>query len=289
MCKYHLLKGILKRYNNRSFSDLLKEQQKYDGYIFWSIGTKKKKHAVEKGDICYIYYSDLPDGSSRILFRGKVEDSDYPLKENKPSICPDAENGMLYMKIKLKSVSLEDKDKFASSKLEKGQKYNLLSKGQTDYYIVDEIVNKQLIDDIEELTNKGHKGSNLGTVTTHFNNNYCSCEFKGIDKSRDHNTFVEENGHHFYNEHHLVTKGLIQNYNKTIKDPDKIINVNEKRNLFKLCPNCHMEIHHGKKEIRKEKIKFLYEIDAEFYDNNFNELKNGKKTLDWLYELYKCN
>ena len=193
MCKYHFFTATMGYYENHNFSELLEEEQKYKDFIFWKIGTKERKHAVEKGDICYIYYSDLPDGSSRILFIGNVEDSDYPLKENKPSICPDAENGMLYMKIKLKSVSLKDKDKFSLKNLRKD--YNLIAeKGQIGYHTVDKIKHSKLIKDIEEVTKNG-QGSKLEKVTDHFNENYCICEFKDKDKSRNHKTFIEDNNH----------------------------------------------------------------------------------------------
>ena len=52
---------------------------------------------------------------------------------------------------------------------------------------------------------------------------------------------------------------------------------------------CHAKIHHAKKEEKRKLIKVLYEKNKSFFDDNFNELKNGKTTLEWLYGLYKCN
>ena len=64
------------------FSRLIEEEKetstnKEDGVVRWKIGN----HKVKKGDICYFYYSNLPDLTSRIILKGIVVESDYPLKQ----------------------------------------------------------------------------------------------------------------------------------------------------------------------------------------------------------------
>lgn len=72
-----------------------------------------------------------------------------------------------------------------------------------------------------------------------------------------------------------------------IENIDKIIN--NKSNLFRLCPMCHAKIHHAKKEERMKMINFLYNKNKEYFDNEYNQIKGNKDTLTWLYEIYKCN
>ena len=71
--RYHFLPASLVGYYlENSFKKLLDENQQYDG-VYWHISGKngKRKHKILPGDICYIYYSNLPDLSSRILFGSK--------------------------------------------------------------------------------------------------------------------------------------------------------------------------------------------------------------------------
>jgi len=62
----------------------------------------------------FFYYSNLPDLSSRILFYGKVLESDYSInKDNNISIYDKTLPGEKYMKLKLRSICLDkDTDKF---------------------------------------------------------------------------------------------------------------------------------------------------------------------------------
>lgn len=265
---YHFISASTKYYQGNCFDELLKEEEKYQGYIYWNIGN----HKIYTNDICYIYYSNLPDNSSRILFVGKVIDSDLDNHSVK-SICPDAEPNEKYMKLKMKSVSLEDNSKFNLDSLR--NKYNLIPKGQFSYLHIDPAKHKKLIEDINEASNNLHY---LKYVHEYFDENYCVCEF-GC------RTFIEENGFHYMERHHLVEKNLISKYNN-IENIDKIIN--NKSNLFRLCPMCHAKIHHAKKEERMKMIKFLYNKNKEYFDNEYNQIKGSKDTLTWLYEIYKC-
>ena len=266
--KYHFLTASTNHYADNSFKELLEEEEKYQGFIYWHIGN----HKINIGDICYIYYSNLPDDSSRILFWSKVIDSDLNQTHIK-SICPDADNDKKYVKLKIKSVSLEDNEKFNLDNLR--NKYNLISNGQFSYLHIDKIKHKELLIDLNNVSNNGH---HLKYVHEYFDENYCICEF-GCK------TFIEENGFHYMEKHHLVEKNLIKKY-KNIENITEIIN--NKNNLFKLCPMCHMKIHHAKKEERMKMIEFLYNKNKEYFDSKYNKIKGNKNTLIWLYEIYNC-
>lgn len=228
---------------------------------------------IYTNDICYIYYSNLPDGSSRILFRGLVLDSDLN-HDNKVSICPDGVENDKYVKLKIKSVSLENNEIFNLHNLR--DKYNLISKGQFSYLHIDNIKHKKLINDVEKYINNCH---HLKYVHEYFENNYCICEF-GCK------TFVEENGFHYIEKHHLVEKNLINKY-IDIDNIDELIN--NKNNLFNLCPMCHKKIHHAKKDVRKKMVEFLYNKNKKYFDNSFNKIYGEKDVLTWLFGIYKCN
>lgn len=98
------------------------------------------------------------------------------------------------MKLKIKSVSLEDNNKFNLENLR--IKYNLIPKGQFSYLHIDSVKHKKLIEDINEVSNNLHY---LKYVHEYFDENYCICEF-GC------RTFIEENGFHYMEGHHLVEK-----------------------------------------------------------------------------------
>lgn len=57
---------------------LLDEYNQNNGTILWSTGSVggARAHKFNVGDVCYFYYSDLPDGTSRILLKGTVVESD---------------------------------------------------------------------------------------------------------------------------------------------------------------------------------------------------------------------
>ena len=269
MREYHFLTASISYYSGNNFKDLIDEEKEYGDYVYWHMSN----HKIKVGDICFIYYSNLPDYSSRILFVGDVVDSD--LGNNGKSICPDAD-GKRYIKMKLRPVSLEDKDMFSLDRLR--NYYNLVpKKGQFSYMHVNIDKHSKLIEDV--LASVKYTKKKLEHVQDYFNNNYCICEF-GCK------TFVEENGFFYIEKHHLVERNLIDKH-KDIDDIDKLIN-NDK-NLYNLCPNCHMKIHHAKIDERKKMIEKLYNINKDYYDNNFKELKGGKTSLEWLYDIYKCN
>lgn len=285
---YYFIPASTGYYTNNNFDDLLKEENKYKGSIYWKISYNDNKmirkiSSGNKKNICLIYYSNLPDGTSRILFYGIIEDSDYDKSDKIHSICKDAGNHEKYIKMKITSLCLkENQDMFSLENLR--AKYGI-KKGQISYQVIskDNPQQKLLIEEVEKFK---HPGSKLKEVNNYFNDNYCACIFKKSIKDRHHETFIEQNGFYFVNEHHLVEKSLIKKYEY---DKEIVNAINDKRNLFKLCPNCHMEIHHGKLERRRTLINYLYKKEKSFFDENFQKLAKNKTVLDWLYEMYKCN
>ena len=262
------------------FSRLIEEEKetstnKEDGVVRWKIGT----HKVKKGDICYFYYSNLPDLTSRIILKGIVVESDYPLKQT--PLIYDNEKGLLGMKVKLRSIALEDKEKYSCKNLKEVYGFN-------EAYHFQGYVN--LTENYQKLTtdleNDQSPRSKLTTINDYFNNGYCLCEFSN-DKKRNHKTFIEKNGFYYIERHHLVERNQISK--NIAKHPSIAATIENEQNIFNLCPTCHREIHHGKDSIKKEKIAYLYNKNKSYFDNNFTELKHGLATLEWLYEIYKID
>lgn len=262
------------------FSRLIEEENETDsnkemGIVRWKIGN----HKVKKGDVCYFYYSNLPDLTSRIILKGIVVESDYPVKQT-PLIYDDKKN-ILGMKVKLRAIALEDKEKYSGKNLK--EKYGFNKEYHFQGYVNLTENYKELITDLEKDQSPR---SRLTTINDYFNNGYCLCEFSN-DKKRNHKTFIEKNGFYYIERHHLVERNQIS---KNISKYPSIATIIEKdENIFNLCPTCHREIHHGKDSIKKEKISYLYNKNKAYFDSNFNELKHGLNTLDWLYEIYKID
>ena len=268
--KYHILKANMLNYEDEGFKRLYAEEKAY-GHIFWYIGKDKVYH-INKDDICYIYYINLPDSSNRILFEGKVINSDYG--NNGKSIFKDALPGEKYIEMELRYVALEDKNKYSKEELEGIFKVTNINK-RTSHINIDKEHNESLI---ANLDHEDKRWKTLRTVTSYFDE-FNKCEF-GCK------TFEKENGFYYIERHHLVERNLIDK-NTKINNITKLID--NPSNLFNLCPMCHMKIHHGKKEVRREMVKTLYNKKKSFFDNQYKALRGDKKTLDWLYEIYKCN
>lgn len=280
---YHIIKGNTIYYEELGFKALLNEElankeKGIDG-IFWRLGNKKKYH-IDKGDICYIYYSNLPDFSNRILFRAEVIDSDYNNGlYNDKSIYYDALDGDKYILIRMRYIQLNDKDKYSKKVLISKYKLDRIN-NMTSHVLLDDVVDKKLISDLESESYKCHT---LESITKYFEN-YRACYF-GCK------TFKKDDGFNFIELHHLIERNLIDS-NIHIDGIDKLIN--DDRNLFPLCPMCHQKIHHIERNERRKMISTLYNESSndqkELFDKIKNIVLNNKKikTLDWLYQIYDC-
>ena len=131
------------------------KKKKYEGFVYWHIGTDKRMHKIEAGDKCFIYYSNLPDYSSRILFVGEVVESDCNNLNNE-LIFEDREKNKKYAKVKIRPVALEDDKMFSLERLR--TYYHLLpAKGQFSYLHIDENKHKKLIEDVENKIKNSKK------------------------------------------------------------------------------------------------------------------------------------
>ncbi len=301
--KYFFLKANMNHSKNRNsyFNTLNIESENEKGVIYWNIMMKNKVHNIMKGDKCLVYYANLPDLSNRILYYADVIESDYPnnIKSNKSiidenvndesSLDEDIRNNK-FMKLSVIPVCLNDKNKYSKKILE--EKYGINTTTRSKFALP---FNHDLIKDIKDDI-KGKKRSIKGFCQM-FNDGYCICEFKNDKNAKEslnrsnHDTFVEENGFFYIDRHHLVERNLLQN--SKIKNIDKI--VNEDYNIFHLCPTCHKQIHHGKKEVKRYMINHLYNKEKASYDKFFEnnkddkELMKYKSALEWLYSIYKCS
>lgn len=59
------------------------------GKILWHINKNDPK-SISVGDVCYLYYSNLPDNTSRIILRGIVSSTDK--KDENEKNCLELEN-----------------------------------------------------------------------------------------------------------------------------------------------------------------------------------------------------
>ena len=71
MCKYYLLIANTRGRDNY-FDELCEDFKENSNHIPWN-----PRREINENDICLIYYNNLRDGTSRVLFIGKVEESDY--------------------------------------------------------------------------------------------------------------------------------------------------------------------------------------------------------------------
>jgi len=275
--KYHLFIANLENYKNRSieeptsFLPLLKEANEDNGYISWHISSKNGVgiHEVKEGDICLIYYSNLPDGTNRILFYGKVIETDYGKTEN-DKLLYDNKERQYGVKFLLRSIELYNQDSpFTRQKLQKDYGIKQFRSYQKLY--PDNELHNKLINDLNSYITNG-KGSKIKEVYEYFES-FCQCQL-----NKQHQTFLKRNGFNYIEIHHLVPQSLL-NKNKNLENL-----IYNKNNEFKLCPICHRKIHYGTKEITREMIEKLYLSKKEFYDHNLKPYTSNP--LNWLYEIY---
>ncbi len=265
------------------FEKLKKEidSDEYNG-VFWENNSNLK---VEKDDIVYVYYINLPDRINRILLKFEVIE---PVKKYKN------QTGILLNFQTAMSVEDKKKDKFSEKKLREEYGINnfqgkqhlkedflqrKIENGEQDYY------QKKLINDLEKENNKNQTIS-LDSLIEYMNTiSQCALQIYPKFSHENHSTFVKENGLNYYEQHHLI-----QQFNRRNNPnfPEKIIN--DPRNIINLCPNCHRRIHNGKKEDREKIITYLYEKHKGLKEllaeipKDFKQNTNSDK--EWLLQQY---
>ncbi len=308
--KYHLFSANFETYNFESLKKENESEQNKDKGILWSYPSNIK---VEKGDIVYIYYNNLPDRINRILLKCKVIDA-FKKGENEECFyydteyCNTEENGNLLddnSKCKKPAMLLSfetalcveiGKEKFSEKRLRENYGINnfqgrqhikedllqeKIENGEQDYY------QKKLIDDLEKETK--NKTIKLEELIKYMNKiSQCALQKSPKFRHENHTTFVKENGLNYYEQHHLI-----QQFNGRQNEELKSIIDNE-MNIINLCPNCHRRIHNGKKEDREKMVIELYnqikQENKDFDDllSQIPEVKYGKKTAEnWLLAQYR--
>lgn len=275
--KYHLITANFEEYD---FNKLFNEESENESRIIWKIGIEGGRYAqnYNVGDICYIYYSKLPDGSTRILLRAEVveSDTDQNIDKDKGDYLYNKEEEIKGMWLSnIRAIALEEPEKFSKDTLSK--EYNK-SNIQGQQYLGNCPSEDKLIKSLEEYPTR----KKLKAVREYFDN-FTKCFFDGKDKRR-HITFTSGRGLDFYERHHFV----LDNYLKKIGEEATWLE-NDHNNLVHLCPICHRKIHHGIVEDVREMIDEIYSANAVWFDKNLSKYakKDGySEVREWIYYIY---
>ncbi len=256
------------------------------GRVLWSLNHNDAK--MDVGDICYLYYSNLPDRTSRIILRGIISASDSYKKEGDIFLEP----GQKCIELEqLETINWKNKGKVTFT-YEDLKKYGVnitrnkreLKDGRSgdrdlrialeDYYQQDKdkLGLKELRDDI------------VKKLQCAFDDNA-----KDRSKANIHSSFVQANGLRYFETHHFIQQNI---YRNNQNDPDLYDAVYDEKNLIYLCPTCHRKIHYGKKSEIRSMIKKLYDKNAGFYDEKFRPYAYNdgmNSVLDWIYSMYKAD
>lgn len=265
---YHLIPYNFEMYD---FEEFRKEEKECKGEVRWKYG--KRRHALEAGDICYFYCTNLPDMTNRILLRAEVTDS----------MCLDDNNKECFRLGGFTSIRLNESNEKSQAEM----KYSY-SRLKNDYNIktvqgkqkLDATgIHEELIKDLESETKTG----SLNEVKK-FYDNMTKCVFEGHDHNpKTHRTFIKPNGFYYFETHHVIQQNMLRN-----KKVDADI-IDDSSNKVYLCPLCHRKIHYGNKSDVREMLEYLYLRRKDFYDRCYSESeKINEKTdaLEWLFGIY---
>ena len=266
---YHL---IPYDFEECDFESLRRQEREGGGTVLWQHG--RRKHRFNKGDICYIYCTRLPDLSRRILLRAEVSEPE----------CMDEDNILCFALRKFTAIRLikpiedgEDIPKYSLENLR--DKYNIgivRGKQKLDSYGK----HKELVEALESEPKDG----NLNAVKKYYEN-VTKCVFNGLDHNpKVHESFIKPNGFTYFETHHVIQQNTLKN-----KSIDEEI-IDDPNNKVYLCPTCHRKIHYGQAEDVKWMIDKLFEKGKEFYEGVFSEYAKddgADSSLEWLYNMYK--
>ncbi|MDE6435343.1 MAG: hypothetical protein K2L07_14075 [Lachnospiraceae bacterium] len=261
----HLISANLEDFN---FDELIEEYNR-DKSILWHNGREEGKGAQQYnvGDECFFYYTNLPDFSRRIVLRGVVSDDNAVYDEKKK---------IKGIRIKeIYAVSLKNKSMFSYDELIKEYDLSWSFRGKRYLYSIE---NEKLL---LALRNAVESENSLKEIREYFNG-LSNCDLSNGENI--HPTFEKKNGLKYFEIHHLVQSHIYKSFSEykyAIKDDN---------NKFHLCATCHRQIHSGKNEDIKERIKILYETNKKWYDDTFFELAKKQgflSVLEWIYSTYK--
>ena len=267
---YHLISYNFELYDFEKFRN---EEKTNGGEVYWNYGERRHKFNI--GDICYIYCTNLPDMTKRILLKAEVSDLN----------CTDPQNPTLNcFKIRnIHPILLKEPETKSEKELTYG--YENLKK----LYHIKTVQGKQKLDAegihrelVEKLKQEPDTGT-LNSVKIYYNR-ITKCVFDGHDKNpKTHKTFIKPNGFNYFETHHIIQ----QNTLKYSQLSEEIIN--DPKNKVYLCPTCHSKIHYGNHADVRKMLEELYYRDSEekiFLDECAQKV-GETDTLKWLYIMYK--
>ena len=270
-------------YLNFNFDRLFRESTNDNGDVLWPMKEKDPSN-IEIDDICYIYYSNLPDGTGRIMLRGTIAETE--IKDTDGIKC--------YVIKDIATINWDNssKMKFTRDVLAKyGVKMNLNKRQLKDDHFAEgnTLGDKALREKIEDCFNRNIGRLNLKELETALTKKLM-CAFDRSDgnsaESKNHTTFKTRYGLNYFEIHHLIQQHICKNNEQMSKA------VCDEKNLIYLCPTCHRKIHYGRKETVRRMLGTLYNRQANFYDENFIQYANSKgfaTVIDWLYYMYKVS
>ena len=274
------------------FNHLFKLEEGHDsgssGRVLWNINKNDAK--INVGDICYLYYSNLPDKTSRIILRGTVSASDSYNDEEATFLepgqrCIELENleTINWRNTGRRTFTYEDLRKYGV-KITRNKRE--LKDGRSGDKALREALEDYYARDTERLGLNELRDDILKKLRCAFDDNM-------KDRSREniHSSFVQPNGFRYFETHHFIQQNICRRKEHE-GDQSLLDAIYDDRNLIFLCPTCHRKIHYGKKNEVKSMIKRLYDKNASFYNSAFGTYakNDGDKTvLDWIYEMYKID
>ncbi len=233
--------------------------------------------SIEKDDIIYIRFKNMPDNISRIVLKLIVikvqdEDGNYLYEQDEDGYyhryC------LLGGRGKIKWIYNEDDYKFSTNNLQKT--YSI-----TTNYKCEITNNQKLLSDLSEneypYTELKNKMIKLKT-----------CTFMKENKKRNHETFITASGLPYREGHHFVHQSIHRNCkDEKLKEKLSKLIYNEVNNIL-ICPICHSQIHNGEpKEIIKM-INFLLKNVVGLKENTEKICKLLNKSIEELInEMYK--
>ena len=270
--KYHLIPA---NYNDFDFDCLREEEKAGKGSLLWKYvsgngnasSNKKRRYSIGKYDICYFYYSNLPDLTSRILLRAEVIETD----------CKDQNGNDCFKIANISAIRLKDADAYSLNKLVEHYSVGKRSLSGKQHLQIDG-KHKTLYDDLTHEV----KGETLNEIKKYFRGEV-KCYFSGRDHNpKTHESFLNREGIRYVEIHHIILK----NNNQIPVIPKSVIE--DPRNKVYLCPTCHRKIHLGKKQDVLKMEKSLYERYKGFYNECFIKYGTGFKAdeaFNWLFSM----
>lgn len=291
MSKAYLLIADYEKYDFENLYNDAKDET-YHG-IVW---RNNKKVDIKKGDIVYIYYSNMPDGIKRILIKSEVLEVpkekhkiEYLGKEIEDYIFYIAGTDKYKSKNLFKAIFPEQTEKFSSKELINKYKFNF-----SGYQSIYEINNKELLEDLNKTVENKKETKTFTELKSLFYDFKCKYEKRNHTKDE---YFCKRNGLKYFEIHHFIMKSILKKYKLEEKDEKEVKKyIYTPNNEIFLCANCHKRIHHANETEVKKMVDFFYESDNIKSNVNraFKILKEkgklqNKTPIEWIYELYKIN